>query len=74
MKKVSRKALNIRWTVSIRNSSLEELKSLKQYELINFYESWSMKEGDSLEKFVDTTQYIKDLVTNMYNSPNYIKI
>ena len=74
MKKVSRKAWNIRWTVSIRNLSLEELRSLKQYELINLDESWLMKEGDSLEKFGDTTQYIKDLVTNMHNSPNYIKI
>lgn len=74
LKKVSRKAWNIRWTVSIRNLSLEELRSLKQYELINLDESWLMKEGDSLEKFGDTTQYIKDLVTNMHNSPNYIKI
>lgn len=57
-----------------RNLSLEELRSLKQYELITFDESWLMKEGDSLERFGETTQYIKDLVTNMYNSPNYIKI
>lgn len=74
LKKISRKAWNIRWTVSIRNLSLEELKSLKQYELISLDESWLMKEGDSLEKFGDTTQYIKDLITNMHNSPNYIKI
>ena len=33
-----------------------------------------MKEGDNLEKFCETTQYIKDFVTNMNNSPNYIKI
>lgn len=33
-----------------------------------------MKEGNSLEKFGETTQYVKDLVTNMHNSPNYIKI
>ena len=74
LKKVSRRAWNIRWTVSIRNLSLEELKSLKQYELITFDESWLMKEGDNLERFGETTQYIKDLVTNMNNSPNYIKI
>ena len=74
LKKVSRRAWNIRWTVSIRNLTLEELKSLKQYELITFNESWLMKEGSSLEKFGETTQYIKDLVTNMTNSPNYIKI
>ena len=74
LKKVSRRAWNIRWTVSIRNLTLEELRFLKQYESINFDESWLMKEGDSLEKFGKTTQYIKDLVTNMYNSPNYIKI
>ena len=74
LKKVSRRAWNIRWTVSIRNLTLEELRFLKQYESINFDESWLMKEGDSLEKFGKTTQYIKDLVTNMHNSPNYIKI
>lgn len=74
LKKVSRRAWNIRWTVSIRNLSLEELRSLKQYELISFDESWLEKEGDSLERFSETTQYIKDLVTNMHNSPNYIKI
>jgi len=74
LKKVSRRAWNIRWTVSIINLSLEELKSLKQYELITFDESWLMKEGDNLERFGETTQYIKDLVTNMTNSPNYIKI
>jgi|GEM_PF-3349872 len=74
LKKVSRRAWNIRWTVSIRNLSLEELRFLKQYESINFDESWLMKEGSSLEKFGETTQYIKDLVTNMHNSPNYIKI
>ena len=74
LKKVSRKAWNIRWTVSIRNLSLEELKSLKQYELITFDESWLMIEGANFERFGDTTQYIKDLVTNMNNSPNYIKI
>lgn len=74
LKKVSRRGWNIRWTVSIRNLSLEELKFLKQYELINFDESWLMKERDNLEKFGETTQYIKDLVTNMNNSPNYIKI
>ena len=33
-----------------------------------------MKEGDNLEKFGETTQSIKDLVTNMNNSPNYVKI
>ena len=74
LKKVSRRAWNIRWTVSIRNLTLEELRSLKQYELISLDESWLMKEGDNLEKFGDTTQYTKDLVTNMHNSPNYIKI
>ena len=68
MKKVSHRAWNIRWIVFIRNLSLEELRSLKQYELI------SLDEGDSLEKFGETTQDVKDLVTNMHNSPNYIKI
>jgi hypothetical protein len=33
-----------------------------------------MKEGGNFEIFGETTQYIKDLVTNMNNSPNYIKI
>jgi hypothetical protein len=33
-----------------------------------------MKENVNLEKFGETTQYVKDLVTNMNNSPNYIKI
>jgi len=33
-----------------------------------------MKEGDTLEKFGVTIQYVKDLVTNMNNSPSYIKI
>ena len=74
LKKVSRRAWNIRWTVSIRNLSLEELKSLKQYELITFDESWLEKEGKNLEIFGETIQYTKDLVTNMNNSPNYIKI
>ena len=74
LKKVSRRTWNIRWTVSIRNLSLEELKSLKQYQLITFDELWLIKEGDNLERFGETTQYIKDLVTNMHNSPNYIKI
>ena len=74
LKKVSRRAWNIRWTVSIRNLTLEELKSLKQYELITFDESWLTKEGENLERFGETIQYIKDLVTNMNNSPNYIKI
>lgn len=74
LKKVSRRSWNIRWTICIRNLNLEELKFLKQYELINLDESWLMKEGDNLERFGQTTQYIKDLVTNMNNSPNYIKI
>ena len=74
LKKVSRRAWNIRWTISIRNLTLEELKSLKQYELINFDELWLMKENVNLEKFGETTQYVKNLVTNMNNSPNYIKI
>ena len=33
-----------------------------------------IKEVDNLEKFGETTQYLNDLVTNMNNSPNYIKI
>lgn len=33
-----------------------------------------MKQGDTLEKFGGTIQYVKDLVTNIHNSPNYIKI
>lgn len=74
LKKVSRKSWNIRWTISIRNLTLAELRFLKQYELINFDKSWLMKEGDNLKKFGETIQYVKDLVTNMYNSPNYIKI
>ena len=74
LKKVSRRAWNIRWTVSIRNLSLEELKSLKQYESISFDESWLMKERNSFKIFGEMTQYVKDLVTNMNNSPNYIKI
>ena len=74
MKKVSRRGWNIRWTVCIRNLTLEELKSLKQYELITFDESWLKKEGENLEIFSQTTQYTKDLVTNMNNSSNYIKI
>ena len=57
-------------TVSIRNLSLEELKSLKQYELIRFNESWLMKEGENFEIFGETTQYIKDLVTNKINYVN----
>ena len=74
LKKVSRRAWNIRWTVSIKNLTLEELKYLKQYELIIFDESWLMKKGENLEIFSETIQYVKDLVTNMNNSPNYIKI
>ena len=70
LKKVSRKALNIKWTVSIRNLSLEELKSLKHYELITFDESWVIKEGNNFKIFGETTQYVKDLVTNLNNSPN----
>lgn len=31
-------------------------------------------EGEKLEVFGMTRQYVKDLVTNMNNSPNYIKI
>ena len=74
LKKVSRRAWNIRWTVSIRNLSLEELNALKQYKSINLDESWLMKEGGNFKIFGETNQYIKDLVTNMNNSPNYIKI
>ena len=74
LKKVARRAWNIRWTISIRNLTLKELKFLKQYELISFDKSWLMKESDNLEKFGETTQYVKDLVTNMHNSNNYIKI
>ena len=70
LKKVSRRAWNLRWTVSIRNLSLEELKSLKQYELIRFNESWLMKEGENFEIFGETTQYIKDLVTSKINYVN----
>ena len=33
-----------------------------------------MKEGGNLERFAEMTQYIKDLVTNMNNFPNCIKI
>ena len=33
-----------------------------------------MKEGDNFKILGETTQYVKDLVTNMNNSPNYIKI
>ena len=33
-----------------------------------------MKEGGNSVTFGETNQYIKDLVTNMNNSPNYIKI
>ena len=73
MKKVSRKAWNIRRTF-IRNLSLQELKSLKQYESISFDQSWLMKERNNFEIFGETTQYVKDLVTNMNNSLNYIKI
>ena len=33
-----------------------------------------MKERNSFKIFGEMTQYVKDLVTNMNNSPNYIKI
>jgi len=74
LKKVSGKVWNITWTVCVKNLNLEELNVLKQYKSINLDESWLEKEGDNLERFSETTQYVKDLVTNMYNSPNYIKI
>lgn len=77
VKKVSRRAWNITWTVSIINLDFKELKDLKQYSLIDLDKSWLMKErveGENLEVFGMTKQYVKDLVTNMNNSPNYIKI
>ena len=74
LKKVSRKVWNITWTVCIKNLNLEELNVLKQYKSINLDESWLMKEGGNFKIFGETNQYIKDLVTNMNNSPNYIKI
>ena len=33
-----------------------------------------MKKGENLKVFGETNQYVKDLVTNMNNSPNYIKL
>jgi len=33
-----------------------------------------MKKENRLKRFCETIQYVKNLVTNMYNSPNYIKI
>ena len=77
LKKVSRRAWNITWTVSIKNLDLEELKLLKQYSSINLDESWLIKEqveGKNLEIFGETNQYLKDLVTKINNSSNYIKI
>lgn len=77
LKNLSRKAWNIRWTVCIKNLNLEELKVLNQYNSINLDESWLMEEevkGKNLEVFGERNQCTKDLVTNMNNSPNYIKI
>lgn len=48
--------------------------SYRYSQKLAFDESWLMKKRDNLEKFGETTNDIKDLVTNMKNSPNYIKI
>ena len=74
LKKVSRRTWNITWTVCITNLDIEELKILKQYRSIRMDHSWLSIVDRSGKTLFDSKQYVRDLVTNMHNSPNYIKL
>lgn len=67
LKKVSRRAWNIRWTVSIRNLSLEKIINNEKFRNISLPENW-------LSEFGIKELYTNDLTTNINYSPNFIRI
>ena len=77
IKKVTAKSWNITWTVPLNNIDIHDLGKYKQYRSIEMDHLWlsTPNSSDPCDKyFFESKQYVKDLVTNMNNSPNYIKV
>ena len=75
VKKITGKTWNISWTVSMTNIPYEDLYKYKQYNSIEINEEWFwFKNENGSETFGLKKQYTKDIVSNMNNSPNYIKL
>ena len=67
IKKINIKNWNIVWTINLKYLNIQEIKTNYKFNDLNLKEDW-------FEKFNSKKIYIKDLVTNINYSPNFIKI
>ena len=76
IKKVNTRNWNIRWTVGLTCLEPMEIKNSSQFNSIELnYDWYGLKSKyDSREHFGFKKQYVKDMVTNINYSPNFVKI
>ena len=76
IKKVNTRNWNITWTVSLTCLDSMEIKDSNQFNGIKFnYDWYELKSKyNSREFFACKKQYVKDIVTNINYSPNFVKI
>ena len=76
IKKVNTRNWNIIWTVSLTCLNEVEIENSNQFNGIDFNYAWfSLKSKYDLRKrFSNRKQYVKDIVTNINYSPNFVKV
>ena len=76
IKRVNTRNWNIRWTVCLTCLCQIEIENSNQFNSIKFnYDWYDLKSSyDPINSFGYEKQYIKDIVTNINCSPNFVKI
>lgn len=77
LKKFNKKITILEWTVLLKAISPVNLKNFSQYGNLNIEEEWFNKKSNrkkSKSTFDLSNQYIKDICSTIYESPNYIRL
>lgn len=76
IKKVNTRNWNIIWTVSLTCLTKSEIEDSNKFNGIKLNDDWYglRSRYDSRKRFNGKKQYVKDMVTNINYSPNFVKI
>lgn len=77
LKKFNKKIIILEWTILLKAISPVNLKNFSQYGNLNIEEEWFNKKSNrnkSKSTFGLSNQYIKDICSTIYESPNYIRL
>lgn len=77
LKKFNKKITMLEWTVLLKNISPVNLKNFSQYDDLHIEEEWFNRESNRKKSkftFGLSNQYIKDICSTIYESPNHIRL